>query len=136
MDVLDPELSQCLCHPAIGGPLVLEVLEVLFGHLAPPSDEVDPDSWLVLHKLAFKKNLADPFPKKELLEYILTEGGKLTLGDDSHHPDQVGLNFDRLFDYLQALGVSTIHTLEKSKTGQIVDVPIPLVKLPPHIPQS
>ncbi len=68
---------------------------------------------------AFKKKLTEPYPQAEILQLLLSLGGKITLGDDSHHPDEVGLNFDRLFDFLQKQNISSLYALEKDEQGEV-----------------
>lgn len=70
---------------------------------------------------AFKKELTAPYPKKEIIQYILNHNGKLTLGDDSHHPQQVGLYFDKLFDYLHDIGVFQVYALELDSEGKLIE---------------
>jgi histidinol-phosphatase (PHP family) len=50
---------------------------------------------------------------------ILAKGGKLTLSDDCHGPQDVGMHYDKLFAYLQELGINSIHFLAKDQ-GQLV----------------
>jgi len=42
---------------------------------------------------AFKKGLGEPYPSAHLLTQIRDMGGEITLGDDSHAADEVGLHF-------------------------------------------
>jgi len=42
-------------------------------------------------------------------------GGKFTLSDDSHGVAQVGLNFERVLDYLKSLGVTELYYLERQE---------------------
>jgi histidinol-phosphatase (PHP family) len=42
---------------------------------------------------------------------ICDSGGKICLSDDSHGVSQVGLNYDRLRDYLARTGVEEIYYL-------------------------
>ncbi len=39
-------------------------------------------------------------------------GGRFTLSDDSHAIEQVGLNYHRLVDFIQSIGLDTVHYLE------------------------
>ena len=78
---------------------------------------------------AFKKKLAEPYPQHEILQKLLSLGGKITLGDDSHHPDEVGLNFDKLYSFLQTQGVSSYWGIVLSEKGTLEGVEIPLDEL-------
>ena len=42
-------------------------------------------------------------------------GGRFTLSDDSHGVAQVGLNFERVLDYLKSLGVTELYYLERQE---------------------
>lgn len=44
-------------------------------------------------------------------------GGRFTLSDDSHATDQVGLNYHRVLDFLEAVGIKELHYFEKSSEG-------------------
>lgn len=44
-------------------------------------------------------------------QMIVKRGGKLCLSDDSHGKHAVGLNYDRLADYLRATGITEIYHL-------------------------
>ncbi|MGK5092941.1 histidinol-phosphatase [Deltaproteobacteria bacterium TL4] len=68
---------------------------------------------------AFHKNLKEPYPQALILKQILEKGGKLTLGDDSHGPDQVGMNFDRVLRFLQEHGVDTLHGLQLNAQNKV-----------------
>ncbi|ORZ22576.1 Polymerase/histidinol phosphatase-like protein [Absidia repens] len=50
---------------------------------------------------------------------ILAKGGKLTLSDDCHGPDDVGMHYNKLFDYMKELQINTIHYLTL-ENGQLV----------------
>ncbi|KAJ7215156.1 histidinol-phosphatase, partial [Mycena rebaudengoi] len=63
---------------------------------------------------ALRKNWSTPYPGEDIMEFIVTHGGRLTLSDDSHGPHAVGLNYGRLPEYLQRVGVSDIWFLEES----------------------
>jgi histidinol-phosphatase (PHP family) len=59
-------------------------------------------------------------------------GGKLTLSDDSHGVAQIGLNFGRVSDYLQSLGVTKLYCLDRQvrdlRTGS--KLPVFVKKVP------
>ena len=48
-------------------------------------------------------------------QMILKHGGKLCLSDDSHGKHAVGLNYDRLADYLSTSGITEIYHLGRAK---------------------
>ncbi|MBF0280631.1 MAG: histidinol-phosphatase [SAR324 cluster bacterium] len=77
------------------------------------------DALFEINARAFKKHSNHPYPHPEILNLLLTLGGKVTLGDDSHHPDDVGLHFDRLFQFLQEQKISSLYVLEKDQQGRL-----------------
>lgn len=50
-------------------------------------------------------------------QMIVKLGGKLGLSDDSHGKHTVGLNYDRLADYLGTSGITEIHYLGREEAG-------------------
>jgi len=48
---------------------------------------------------------------------IVNHGGKLGLSDDSHGKQAVGLNYDRLADYLRISGITELYHLEGCERG-------------------
>ncbi|KAK1230310.1 hypothetical protein PQX77_006603 [Marasmius sp. AFHP31] len=55
---------------------------------------------------AFRKNRSTAYPG----EIIVAEGGRFALSDDSHGPHAVGLNHDRMADYLKAKAQNITET--------------------------
>jgi histidinol-phosphatase (PHP family) len=74
---------------------------------------------------AFKKGLAEPYPGIDLIERIRNQGGRFTLGDDSHAVEEVGLYYDKLENSL-AGKVETLAVVEKDGNSgyQWVDLPL------------
>ncbi|KAJ5890807.1 uncharacterized protein N7473_007035 [Penicillium subrubescens] len=60
---------------------------------------------------ALRKGMSEPYPKGEICEELLALGGRLCLSDDSHGVDQVSLNFHRVLEFLDRLGVDKLHYL-------------------------
>jgi histidinol-phosphatase (PHP family) len=50
---------------------------------------------------------------------ILAKGGKFTLSDDCHGPNDVGMYYAKLLDYLKEMKIHTIHYLAL-ENGQLV----------------
>lgn len=90
---------------------------------------------LELNSAALRKGMSEPYPKGEICKvcpyYIplsikerqklttqefLSLGGRFCLSDDSHGIDQVGLNFHRVLDFVETVGISTLHYLQLSET--------------------
>ena len=40
--------------------------------------------------------------------------GRFCLSDDSHGVDQVGLNYHKVFNFLDRVGITTLHYLERT----------------------
>ena len=53
---------------------------------------------------------------KELAQYILANKGRITLSDDSHGPQAVGLNYTKMKKYLRANGVKDVWRLRPSSS--------------------
>lgn len=54
--------------------------------------------------------------RKLNIQEFLSLGGRFCLSDDSHGIDQVGLNFHRVLDFVETVGISTLHYLQLSET--------------------
>ncbi|KAM0791455.1 hypothetical protein ACM66B_005909 [Microbotryomycetes sp. NB124-2] len=67
---------------------------------------------------AFRKGWKTAYPGTEVLDLILQLGGKLTLSDDSHGPEAVGLNYDRAYEYLRDRRVEELWYLDVAQPGQ------------------
>ena len=55
---------------------------------------------------SYKKKLKVPYPSPEIVQKIKELGGKFTLGDDSHGPNEVALHYDELFQFIKINNVS------------------------------
>jgi histidinol-phosphatase (PHP family) len=43
---------------------------------------------------------------------FMARGGRFCLSDDSHGLDQVGLNYHRVLEFVDKVGISTLHYLD------------------------
>ncbi|KAJ6597782.1 Polymerase/histidinol phosphatase-like protein [Mycena vulgaris] len=77
---------------------------------------IDYGALFEINASALRKNWSTPYPGEDLVEIILQNGGRLALSDDSHGPHAVGLNYGRLPEYLQRVGVTELWFLEHSET--------------------
>lgn len=50
---------------------------------------------------------------------IIFHGGRFCLSDDSHGISQVGLNYNKVLEYVNSLGIQEIHYLERLPMGQL-----------------
>ncbi|KAI5837966.1 polymerase/histidinol phosphatase-like protein [Morchella snyderi] len=71
-----------------------------------------------LNSSSIRKGWEGPYPKKDVCEIIIAKGGRFTLSDDSHAVDQVGLNYHRVLDYVEEIGLKEVHYLMKLPMGQ------------------
>ncbi len=85
------------------------------------------DALFEINARAFKKKLDEPYPQHEILQLLVTLGGKVTLGDDSHRPEEVGLNYEKVFQFLEKQGISSVYALERDGQGHLFhkQVPVP-----------
>ncbi|KAF9530503.1 Polymerase/histidinol phosphatase-like protein [Crepidotus variabilis] len=65
---------------------------------------------------AFRKGWDSAYPAGDVVAAIHEAGGRFALSDDSHGPEQVGLNFHRLPAYFQAVGITELWYLAESET--------------------
>ncbi|KAA1112546.1 histidinolphosphatase [Puccinia graminis f. sp. tritici] len=86
-----------------------------------------------VNSASIRKGWPTPYPSPPILQLIISLGGRLTLSDDSHGSDRVGLNYDKSFDYLKMNNVSTLwylvpaaeeHSIMQPR-GKVSAVPIP-----------
>ncbi|GJJ75585.1 histidinol-phosphatase (PHP family) [Entomortierella parvispora] len=65
-----------------------------------------------LNSRAWKKGLADAYPQRDILQYIIEKEGRITLSDDSHGPDDVGMFYDpELKRYLEQMKIEKVFYL-------------------------
>ncbi|KAI9003661.1 Polymerase/histidinol phosphatase-like protein, partial [Gaertneriomyces semiglobifer] len=54
------------------------------------------------------KKIGRAYPGKDILTYMQSQGCRFTLSDDSHGPKDVGLHYDRLWEYLKEMDVKNV----------------------------
>ncbi|KAL1706684.1 polymerase/histidinol phosphatase-like protein [Schizophyllum commune] len=69
-----------------------------------------------INAAAFRKGWGTAYPGREVLQYILANKGRITLSDDSHGPQAVGLNYTKMKKYLRANGVKDVWRLRPSSS--------------------
>ncbi|MBF0288186.1 MAG: histidinol-phosphatase [SAR324 cluster bacterium] len=84
------------------------------------------DALVEINARAFKKKQREPYPQYKILQMLISLGGKVTLGDDSHHPKEVGLNYEKVFKFLKEQGISSLYALEKDEQGCLFHTKIPV----------
>ncbi|KAI8066927.1 polymerase/histidinol phosphatase-like protein [Gilbertella persicaria] len=97
--LLDPEVWKCLTRN-------LDYV-IAYGGLF----EINSRSW--------KKGLRDAYPQKDIIQAIQQKGGKFTLSDDCHGPNDVGLYYEKLPVYLKETGIDTLYYLA-NQNGKVV----------------
>lgn len=65
-----------------------------------------------VNSASIRKGWSTPYPGEDVLDIILSKGGRLCLSDDAHSHDQIGLNFNETKQYLKSKGVQEIWMLE------------------------
>jgi histidinol-phosphatase (PHP family) len=73
------------------------------------------DVAIELNTSGWRKSVNECFPRPELLERCCAAGIPVTLGSDAHHPDQVGLGFDRALALLHDVGYRHIALFQNRK---------------------
>ncbi|KAJ1660333.1 hypothetical protein IWQ61_000732 [Dispira simplex] len=81
-----------------------------------------------INSRAYKKNLPRAYPQPDILRIILAKGGRLTLSDDSHGPNDVAMHYSVMREYLDEMGVDKIaYPLpwkEERPTNEQTTVPV------------
>ncbi|OTB00405.1 hypothetical protein M426DRAFT_324348 [Hypoxylon sp. CI-4A] len=92
--------------------------------------------WLECNTSALRKELAEPYPCRQIAEEWIRMGGQFTFSDDSHGIAQLGTNYGRGLDYLSGLGVTSVWTLRRDaheasegEKAKLVDEEVPLQTL-------
>jgi len=75
-----------------------------------------------LNSAALRKGLPEPYPKAEICEEFLTLNGRFCLSDDSHGVDQVASNYHLVLNFMEFVGISTLHYLELSTDSGVSEV--------------
>ncbi|CAG8839731.1 22525_t:CDS:2, partial [Gigaspora margarita] len=80
-----------------------------------------------INSAGFKK-LQCAYPQRDILKLIIEKGGKLTISDDCHSPQSVGMNYHELYDYLKEFNINELYyldiDLEKPKEDRKVVVKV------------
>ncbi|ODV84020.1 hypothetical protein CANARDRAFT_9016 [[Candida] arabinofermentans NRRL YB-2248] len=69
---------------------------------------VEQGTLIELNSAAIRKGWSSPYPKKDIVELVLSKGGKFCLSDDSHGLSQIGLNYEKVLKYIKSF-----HNFEK-----------------------
>lgn len=69
---------------------------------------------------ALAKGLTHPYPVREILERSRSMAIDVTLGDDSHGPDEVGRHLDQCLAAVRAAGYRRVVRLRRARGGGVV----------------
>ncbi|KAF9428960.1 histidinolphosphatase [Podila epigama] len=65
-----------------------------------------------LNSRSWKKGMLDAYPSRDIITVIKAAGGRFTLSDDSHGPEDIGMFYDpKLKDYLERMGIDSVYYL-------------------------
>lgn len=71
-----------------------------------------------LNSAALRKGWSTPYPQPDIAKAICRYGqARFCLSDDSHSVSQVGLNYKRMFEYIQTLGLEQLYFLDQDENG-------------------
>jgi len=68
---------------------------------------------LEINSSGFRKKVEEPYPELKMFDIIKENNIAICVGSDSHAPDQVGLEFDVLYETLQQKGFESLTHFEK-----------------------
>lgn len=71
---------------------------------------------LEINTAAWRKGMQQPYPSTVICRQWSERGGAFCLSDDSHGIDQVATNYDRLLQFLDDAGITTLRYLEHDPT--------------------
>ncbi|EPT00907.1 hypothetical protein FOMPIDRAFT_1162212 [Fomitopsis schrenkii] len=80
---------------------------------------IDYGALFELNAAALGKGWDASYPGEDVAKLIMQHGGRFALSDDSHGPHAVGLNYDRMAEYVQRLGVEELWVLERSQSANV-----------------
>ncbi|THH30781.1 hypothetical protein EUX98_g3400 [Antrodiella citrinella] len=67
-----------------------------------------------LNAAALRKGWSSSYPGEDVVRLIQRYDGRFTLSDDSHGPHAVGLNYARMKEYVERLGIQEIWVLDRT----------------------
>ncbi|WLF81512.1 hypothetical protein PVL30_005309 [Lodderomyces elongisporus] len=81
-----------------------------------------------LNSSAIRKGWDTPYPKQDITQLIIKNGGKFCFSDDAHACSQVGLNYEKVLAYIEKLNIKEIYYLE-SNDGVVAPVAVNVEEL-------
>lgn len=76
-------------------------------------------SLIEFNSAAIRKGWDTPYPKRDIVNLALNKGSRFCMSDDSHSIKQVGLNYNRVLEFIKSLGsqISAIYYWDLDKNG-------------------
>ncbi len=73
----------------------------------------DADLVVELNSAGLRKEVGEIYPQYEIISLMKEMGINITLGSDAHHPNQVGLDIDKLVFWAKKAGYNKIVSFDK-----------------------
>ena len=90
------------------------------------------DGLLEINSSALRKGLKEPYPRREICEEWTRMGGLFVLSDDSHAVEQVGTQYERVFDFVKSMGLEKIAYLDRDGDGVVTTKTMPFAEFERH----
>lgn len=75
----------------------------------------ETDTAIEINTAGLRKPVKEMYPSREILEILIFKGTPITLGSDSHSPNEAGKDIDTAISLLKELGCSEISHFRKRK---------------------
>ncbi|RLV92938.1 Histidinol-phosphatase [Spathaspora sp. JA1] len=73
-----------------------------------------------LNSSALRKGWDTPYPKRDIASAIIEHGdARFCLSDDAHSLSQIGIHYDKTWEYVKSLGVSQIYCLQVTSDNKV-----------------
>lgn len=72
-----------------------------------------------LNTAGLRKPVKEIYPAKNILEILFRNNAAVTLGSDSHAPDEVGAGFDEAIELLHSVGYKKLVTFNKRQRSEV-----------------
>ncbi|CAG8512725.1 2339_t:CDS:2 [Paraglomus occultum] len=79
---------------------------------------IDYGGLFEINTAGWKVGLPDAYPQRDILQLIISKGGRCTISDDSHGPSTVGRDYDKLYKYLKEMEIYTLYYLDYGDDGK------------------
>jgi len=79
----------------------------------------DYEGLVEINSSSLRKGWDEPYPRRDIAQLVISCRGRFTLSDDCHSIAHVGLNYHKVKDYVQSLGISELYCLNTDENGQL-----------------